>query len=393
MARRFSLQTPSTPSPGNSQAMPHEDNQHNRFDTDYARILERTKQIDPIRYAKTRNYNDGAVTRLSPYISRGVISTRMILDRILEMDLPFSSIEKFIRELAWRDYWQQVWRAKGEAINGDLKHRQQDVLHDRLPLALENASTGIEAIDNAIGELYQTGYMHNHMRMYVASVACNIGKSHWRVPALWMYYHLLDGDWASNALSWQWVAGSNANKKYLANQENINRYFHSEQKHTFLDCSYEELATMQAPAVLQQTCVPSRTTDLPSGQTIELQPGLPTLVYNYYNLDPEWRKEQEANRILLLEPSVFRQYPVAPKNIAFILRLAKNIPGIQLYCAEFDALQQLTPEETIVYKEHPLNRHYRGHEDPRDWMFGVKGYFPSFFKFWKHCKKEIASLG
>ena len=98
-------------------------------------------------------------------------------------------------------------------------------------------------------------------------------------------------------------------------------------------------------------------------------------------------------RTLLLEPSVFRQYPVAPKNIAFILRLARNIPGIQLCCAEFDALQQLAPDETIIFKEHPLNRHYRGHEDPRDWMFGVEGYFPSFFKFWKLCQKEIASPG
>ena len=50
-----------------------------------------------------------------------------------------------------------------------------------------------------------------------------------------MYYHLLDGDWASNALSWQWVAGSNANKKYYANQDNINKYFNSSQKQTFLD--------------------------------------------------------------------------------------------------------------------------------------------------------------
>ncbi|MGD9392114.1 MAG: FAD-binding domain-containing protein [Chromatiales bacterium] len=373
--------------------MLHEDSQKDGFDTDYARILEKTAQIDPVRYAKTRNYSDGAVTRLSPYISRGVISTRMMLNRILEMDLPLSSTEKLIQELAWRDYWQQVWHAKGEAINGDLKHRQQDVLHEQMPLALEKASTGIETIDNAIDDLYETGYMHNHMRMYVASVACNIGKSHWRVPALWMYYHLLDGDWASNALSWQWVAGSNANKKYLANQDNINRYFHSGQKNTFLDRSYEELADMPAPAILEQTCVPSGTTDLPSGQTIGLQLQLPTLVYNYYNLDPEWRKEQEANRILLLEPSVFRQYPVAQKNIAFILKLAENIPGIQLYCAEFDALQQQVPVDTIVYKEHPLNRHYRGHEEPREWMFTVEGYFPSFFKFWKRCKKELASLG
>lgn len=369
--------------------MKHEQKRKHEFGTDYTGILEKLEQIDPARYARTRNYEDGAVTRLSPYISRGVISTRMILNKILERDQPFSSIEKFIQELAWRDYWQQVWIAKGDAIDSDLKQHQQDVLHDRMPCALEKASTGIEAIDKAVKALYQTGYMHNHMRMYVASVACNIGKSHWRTPARWMYYHLLDGDWASNALSWQWVAGSNANRKYLANQANINKYFHSGQEDTFLDCSYAELASMQAPAILHETCEPTLTTELPPARTITLQPQRPTLVYNYYNLDPQWRKEQEANRILLLEPSVFRQYPVAGRNIRFILELAANIPGIQVFCGEFHALQQLAGDETIIYREHPLNRHYRGDEDPRDWMSGVTGYFPSFFAFWKGCKKEI----
>ena len=62
-----------------------------------------------------------------------------------------------------------------------------------------------------------------------------------------MYYYLFDGDWASNALSWQWVAGSNSNKKYYANQENINKFFFDNQKNTFLDKSYEDLISMRIP--------------------------------------------------------------------------------------------------------------------------------------------------
>jgi deoxyribodipyrimidine photo-lyase len=98
-----------------------------------------------------------------------------------------------------------------------------------------------------VEELKQTGYMHNHLRMYVAAIACNIGHSHWHLPARWMYYHLLDADWASNALSWQWVAGSFSSKKYYANQENINKYCHTQQRNTFLDVSYEAYETMPTP--------------------------------------------------------------------------------------------------------------------------------------------------
>ncbi len=364
--------------------------QHNSgFVTGYQQILNRIETVDPVRYANTRNYADGAVTRLSPYISRGVISTRMILKKILELGLSFDRIEKLVQELAWRDYWQQIWIAKGDAIDRDLKQPQHGVDHERVPLALVNAATGIRAIDEAIEELYDSGYMHNHMRMYVASVACNIGKSHWRMPAKWMYYHLLDGDWASNALSWQWVAGSNANKKYLANQDNINKYFHCNQKNTFLDKSYAELEQMEAPSVLVDSVQPSLTCDLPGDNTIRLDPQLPTLVYNSYNLDPAWRQNEKANRVLLLEPSLFNKYPVAAKTIDFMLKLADNIPGIQLFCGEYDQLHKLATPGTIIHKEHPLNHHYQGRQDPRDWMFQVQGYFPSFFAFWKRCKKEI----
>ena len=119
--------------------------------------------------------------------------------------------------------------------------------------AIIEAETGIEAVDQAIIELYQTGYMHNHMRMYVASICCNIANSHWLQPAKWMYSHLLDGDLASNQLSWQWIAGSFSNKKYFANQDNINTYFRSTQKGTFLDVDYDHFNVIKTPQALTET--------------------------------------------------------------------------------------------------------------------------------------------
>ncbi len=361
----------------------------NLFPHSYNEILQRVRKIDPIKYGSTRNYLDGAVTYLSPYISRGIISTKFILSEILKRGYQPVQIEKFIQELAWRDYWQQIWIAKGDAINQDLKHEQKPVSNTSISKAIVEGNTGVEAIDNAILEFYKTGYLHNHLRMYIASISTNMAQSHWKVPAQWMYYHLLDADWASNALSWQWVAGANANKKYVVNQDNINTYCLAYQKNTFLDVPYEAFNALQIPEILKDIPLLELKTPLPKQKAIVIDEVLPTCIYNFYNLDPLWKKDISANRILLLEPSHFEQYPVSQNTIDFIFNISEeNIENIQIYVGEFHELIKEHNFGDIYYKEHPLNQHYEGIEEPRDWMFTVKGYYPSFFSFWKKCKKE-----
>ena len=359
------------------------------FPTNYNLILERVNAVDAAAYGKTRNFIDGSVTRLSPYISRGVISTCMVMKHIQAQGYPWYKIEKFIQELAWRDYWQQIWIVKGDQINHDLKREQTDVEHHQIPRSLLDATTGIKAIDRSIRQYYNDGYLHNHIRMYIASIACNVGKSHWKTPARWMFYHLIDGDWASNALSWQWVAGSNASKKYIANQANINRYCSTKQRGTFMDVSYDILSSMPVPTELREHTALELTTDLPKTEPLGINPNLPLHIYNYYNLDPEWRAAEQSNRVLLLEPTLFQAYPISSNAMRFMLALAENINGIQIYVGEFDQLIKDTGIKTVYYKEHPLNNHYTGTEDARDWMFPVKGYFPSFFGFWKRCKQHL----
>lgn len=229
--------------------------------------------------------------------------------------------------------------------------------------------------------------------MYLASLTCNLAKSHWRVPAQWMYYHLLDGDLASNHCSWQWVAGAFSSKKYYCNQENINRYTYTDQRGTFLDQPYETLPLLPVPDRLKETVAHSLQTELPETPVPVLDLSLPLLIYNSYNLDPQWRSAERANRILLLEPSHFNKYPVSKKVLEFILELARNISGIQFFTGEVSALLQLLPDQgkkmNVISKEHPAFMHYPGQQDPRDWLYPhVIGYFPSFSGFWKQCGKK-----
>lgn len=360
------------------------------FETKIEKILEKIETIDPVKYGKTRNFTDGAVTKLSPYISRGVISAKYVLDSLLKKDYKFFEIERFVQELAWREYFQNVWTAAGDEIDDDLKQPQPDVGNSRMPSAIINGETGVEAIDRGINDLYETGYVHNHQRMYIASVTCNIAKSHWKIPAQWFYFHLLDADWASNALSWQWTAAAFSNKKYYANQENINKYCGTDQHGTFLDADYSALPEMPIPDVLKEIETPILKTVLPEKKKIEIDNSLPTIIYNFYNLDPFWKKDLAANRVLLFEPSHFEKYPVSPKILDFVLELAKNIEGIQIYTGEFDELVSEYNLTEIYYKEHPTNKNYKGIEEPRDWMFPeLRQYNPSFFNYWRKCEKLV----
>ncbi|HMO62113.1 MAG TPA: FAD-binding domain-containing protein [Ferruginibacter sp.] len=363
------------------------------FATEYSKILQLVEAVNPVKYGATRNYIDGAVTQLSPYISRGIISVKQVAQPVLSKGYNFYEIETFIKELAWREYFQQVWIAKGNDINGDLKQPQANVETHSIPATIINHNTGISAIDNAIKSLYATGYMHNHLRMYVASLTCNIARSHWLAPAQWLYYHLLDADWASNALSWQWVAGSFSSKKYYANQANINTFCYTSQHNTFLDTSYEHLQKMAIPEILTATTNLSLTSNLPKAVPCILDKHLPTCVYNFYNLDCNWLNDIEANRILLLEPSFFKQYPVSDNTIEFVLSLSKNIKKIQVFVGEFEDLALQVDAQKIHFKEHPANRHYTGTAHNRTWLFeAVSGYYPSFFKYWKNCEKQLRQI-
>ncbi|MCG9879197.1 MAG: deoxyribodipyrimidine photolyase [Bacteroidia bacterium] len=359
-----------------------------RFSPKLNDIWDRVDAINPKEYARSRNYLTGAVTFLSPYISRGVISTKQVVERLVNNGHSVFDMEMLLKELAWRDYFQRV--AQHKSMDEDIKQAQGKCSHHQMPAAILEASTGIDAIDTAIQNLYETGYMHNHLRMYVASLTCNMGKAHWKMPSQWMYYHLLDADFASNTCSWQWVAGANSSKLYYANQENINKFTHTHQRNTFLDTSYDVLEEMDVPESLKALSRFDLKIKLPTYTDIKLNPEWPSLVYTFYNLDPQWHAEGNYNRILLLEPSMFEKYPISPQSMQFMLQLANEIPAMQVFVGSFAELKALAEPNKIIYKEHPLQKDYSGIEESRDWMVAnVEGYFPSFFAYWKKISKSL----
>jgi deoxyribodipyrimidine photo-lyase len=364
-------------------------------------LLKMAANIDPVRYAQTRNHIKGSVTKLSPYISRGVISTRDVMEILQEKGWTWKECESLLKELAWRDYFQRVQQHYPSLHLQAIKQEQTGVVSHGIPVSVLNGETGIEGIDNGILEMMETGYMHNHQRMYTAMLCCNIGQFHWKSCADWLYYHLIDGDLASNYCSWQWTAGAFSSKRYIANQENINHYTDTAQTNTFLDADYDALREMSIPTALQENhdwqpfhWSSSALKDAFQDKIIAFgfpSDNLPVVIYNTYQLSQDNLVSMPHHKVLLLEPSFFQKFPISPLVMDWILSQAALIDGLTCFVSEWAEWSQMTTGHGCHFLEHPLFDHYQGSKISRQWMFpGLDGYYPSFFAFWKQVEKRYS---
>lgn len=214
--------------------------------------------IDPVGYAETRNFGHGKITRLSPYIHHGILSLNEARNFALTKCSEPAEITKFIQELAWRDFWQRALAAHPDWAWNDIEPYKTGFApndySDHLPEDIARGKTGIACMDAFIKELIDTGYIHNHARMYLASYVVNFRRIKWQTGARWFLSHLLDGDLASNNLSWQWVASTFSNKSYIFNLENVDKYFGtlidtSPLANQPLNASYEDLHVRLFPNI------------------------------------------------------------------------------------------------------------------------------------------------
>jgi deoxyribodipyrimidine photo-lyase len=184
------------------------------------------------RYRQTRNYLDGAVTRLSAYLRHGVLSLAEVRDAVLHKARSgggnVKHAEKFINELGWRDYFQHVYTALGDGVWKDQEPYKTGLAAEEyageLPGDVRHGQTGLVCIDAFSRELAETGYLHNHARLWMAAYVVHWRRVKWQAGARWFLEHLLDGDPASNNLSWQWVASTFSQKPYYFNRANLERF-------------------------------------------------------------------------------------------------------------------------------------------------------------------------
>ena len=205
------------------------------FETTRAKAIEnldRFVERNLSDYSKLRNFDFGPdkrsnVSCLSPYITHGVLNEVEIIKKSLAK-YSFDKNEKFIQEILWRTYWKgwlelrpSVWSDYIISLNSIREKYKEDIDY----LKAIEGKTNIECFDEWVKELKTHNYLHNHTRMWFASIWIFTLDLPWQLGAEFFLKHLYDGDAASNTLGWRWVAGiQTQGKHYLASEWNIKKF-------------------------------------------------------------------------------------------------------------------------------------------------------------------------
>ena len=183
-------------------------------------------------YSKLRNFDFGPENRsniscLSPYITHGIINENEVIKKSLSK-FSFSKNEKFIQEVLWRTYWKGWLELRPNVWSDyltELKKIKEQFKNNQNYLNALEGKTNIECFNYWVSELKENNYLHNHTRMWFASIWIFTLELPWQLGAEFFMQHLYDGDSASNTLGWRWVAGiQTQGKHYLANEWNIKKF-------------------------------------------------------------------------------------------------------------------------------------------------------------------------
>jgi deoxyribodipyrimidine photo-lyase len=314
------------------------------FDPTYAAALSRLNAFAPKAgrdYASKRNYDDVAhVSALSPYIRHRMITEEDVLKTVLARHSA-TAAEKFIQEVYWRTYWKgwlelrpAVWDMYRADLNGALNRIQTESGLRQDWEAACKGETGIECVDHWARQLADTGYLHNHARMWFASIWIFTLRLPWTLGADFFMRHLLDGDPASNTLSWRWVGGlQTVGKTYLARPDNIAKYTEGR-------FDPNGLATFAAP--LEGPPAPPRGA-IPVSDSYD--PALRTgLLITEEDLSPGWLAQQvQPCTVAMVQTTAARSPLTVSDNVtAFVADAQKDAAA--RYADKLGSIAQVTPE-------------------------------------------------
>jgi len=190
-------------------------------------------------YGLKRNFDFGPQKRenvscLSPYISHRLI-TEYEVAKIVLSKFPYQKVEKFIQEIFWRIYWKG-WLELRPKVWSDFNEDLEEISENENYKKAINGETEIECFNDWVNELKENNYLHNHTRMWFASIWIFSLKLPWQKGAAFFLKHLFDGDAASNTLSWRWVAGlQTKGKHYIARAWNISKFTNNKYKNLKLN--------------------------------------------------------------------------------------------------------------------------------------------------------------
>jgi len=276
-----------------------------------------------INYSKLRNFDYGPnkrsnVSCLSPYVTHGVIGEVELIKKSLNK-YSFVKNEKFIQEIMWRIFWKGWMELRPDVWTdylSELKKIREKYKNDQSYQKAVNGITEIECFNEWVSELKENNYLHNHARMWFASIWIFTLNLPWQLGAEFFMKHLFDGDAASNTLGWRWVAGiQTQGKNYLASEWNIKKFTDNRFKNIKLKESAYPKKTEKIYPILKRNFINS-----------EIEDGKNLLVFeNSLSLELSELTINKFNKIqLITNKNQNREIKLSEKTMNFKLQLFED---------------------------------------------------------------------
>ncbi|MDB4082210.1 DNA photolyase [Candidatus Pelagibacter sp.] len=339
-------------------------------------------------YSKLRNFDFGPNKRtniscLSPYITHGIINELEVIDKSLKK-FSFAKNEKFIQEVLWRVYWKgwlelrpNVW---SDYLN-ELVKIKDEFKNNQSYLDTIEGKTNVDCFNEWVMEIKENNYLHNHTRMWFASIWIFTLELPWQLGAEFFMQHLYDGDAASNTLGWRWVAGvQTQGKHYLASEWNINKFTNNRFKNIKLNENASPIFSDKTYSINKK--------DFLNPEILEDK----TLLIFENNMAFEFSdfKEQKFKKILLVLNETNRVIELSEKVLNFKANLLEDQKirlkekSINCETININDLKNITEEVYAIYPTVGENLDFIQNNQLRN----IKFLYRKLDQFsWQYCNK------
>ena len=355
-------------------------------------------------YSKLRNFDFGPDNRsniscLSPYITHGIVNELEVIDKSLKK-FSFSKNEKFIQEVLWRVYWKGWLELRPNVWSDylvELNNLKNEFKSNQNYLNAIEGKTNIECFNQWVKELKENNYLHNHTRMWFASIWIFTLELPWQLGAEFFMQHLYDGDAASNTLGWRWVAGvQTQGKHYLASEWNIKKFTNNR----FQNMQLNE----NASSIFNDKTYPINKKEFLNSQILEDK--ILLIFENNMTFEFSDFKEHKFKKILLVLNDTNRAIKLSEKVLKFKANLLEDQKtrliekSINCETININDLKNITEEVYALYPTVSENLNFIQNNqlqnikflyrklDQFSWQYCNKG----FFNFKNYIPKIIANF-
>jgi deoxyribodipyrimidine photo-lyase len=360
--------------------------------------IKRLNGINIDTYKRNRDFINGAVSRLSPYFRHGCLTLKEATDSV-KSRFGIES-EKYVHELARRDYWRRVWYNEGNGIFNNLELPKVPISDKPMPDYVRQMITGLPCMDAFVRDLVQDGYVHHHARKWFAAYIVHWLKVDWREAADWYENHLLDGDKASNHLSWQSVASTFSNKPYYFNKDVLAR--HTGEKYCAnckVNCPFDASLEMLEAKLFSDEGYDQlleRNTKRSASMTFSTKTAKAVFIHDEMLSAAHPLAKNSSAKFFVFDDKIHGKWPL--KRIQFVTDCLNELPDVEIWIGEtFQVLEergvghlttQNTPNQDVKNSLEPFKVEWQAEAKFTDAEISEKR-MKRFSRYWSKVGQEI----